>query len=167
MPKSNLTLLERLLRRVAVSPQDGCWLFTGYIQKDGYGVIGVGNHRTNLAHRVSYELHKGSIPADQEIDHACHVPENCLIGSKCLHRRCVNPNHLRLIFHVDNVRNGNAGRLQLARTHCPSGHPYSPENTYIKKRGQRVCVACCSAYDRFRRARLKATAIVAAHPMAD
>lgn len=28
------------------------------------------------------------------------------------------------------------------KTHCPKGHPYSPENTYITTEGGRKCRAC-------------------------
>jgi hypothetical protein len=32
-------------------------------------------------------------------------------------------------------------RLEAARTHCPQGHPYSEENTYVN-RGHRFCRTC-------------------------
>jgi hypothetical protein len=28
------------------------------------------------------------------------------------------------------------------RTHCPQGHEYTPENTYVSARGWRYCRAC-------------------------
>jgi hypothetical protein len=37
----------------------------------------------------------------------------------------------------------NAGRgANRAKTHCPSGHEYTPENTYLNRRGHRFCRAC-------------------------
>lgn len=36
-------------------------------------------------------------------------------------------------------RNGNR---QKAKTHCPRGHSYSPENTYNHPDGFRVCRIC-------------------------
>ena len=31
---------------------------------------------------------------------------------------------------------------KLARTACPSGHPFTPENTYLNREGARVCRTC-------------------------
>jgi hypothetical protein len=38
-----------------------------------------------------------------------------------------------------------------AKTHCPKGHPYTPENTYRSKAGRRLCRACHAAYQTARR----------------
>src|SRR5262245_49754067 len=59
-------LADRLWDKVEKS--DTCWIFTGYLNKSGYGVIGIehdrakGTSRTGLAHRVAYELEVGPIP---------------------------------------------------------------------------------------------------------
>ena len=34
------------------------------------------------------------------------------------------------------------GEYQLAKTHCPQGHPYDQANTYVGPRGDRQCRAC-------------------------
>ena len=60
-----------------------------------------GRHRR--AHRVSYELHVGEIPADREIEHRCH------------NTRCVNPAHLRIATHKENCEN-KAGAQRNSRT---------------------------------------------------
>lgn len=41
---------------------------------------------------------------------------------------------------LDSVRNG--GHSQSRKTHCPSGHPYSLENTYVNPSGVRNCREC-------------------------
>jgi hypothetical protein len=43
--------------------------------------------------------------------------------------------------------------LAADRTHCPEGHPYDEENTYVRKDGSRQCKACAREYQRERRSR--------------
>ena len=45
---------------------------------------------------------------------------------------------------LDKVKHGN--HPQSAKTHCPQGHPYSPENTRIHASGRRRCRTCERAY---------------------
>ena len=61
---------------------------------------------------------------------------------------------------VDCVRNGaNANRN---KTHCKQGHEYTPENTYISKRGGRFCRACHNRRGRERRQGQKSSAVTTA-----
>lgn len=72
-----------------------CWLWTGtfYTQfgKPTYGQSWLRGRRTG-AHRVSYELHVGPVPAELDILHSCDV------------KACVNPAHLRPGTHSENIR---------------------------------------------------------------
>lgn len=106
-----------------------CWRWTAFKSYDGYGRASVNGKQGNV-HRFSYEVFKGEIPKDLEIDHLCK------------NRDCLNPDHLEAISHQENVKRGSIAQ----KTHCPKGHPYSGDNLIIenKKNGlkARRCRAC-------------------------
>lgn len=84
------TLLQRLENMSIPEPNSGCFLWTGPVQDTGYPKITV-NYRTRRATRVSYEVHKGPIPEGMCVCHKCDV------------KSCINPDHLFLGTHQDNM----------------------------------------------------------------
>lgn len=86
-------ILERFEEKFIPVTESGCWLWTGTIAENtiGYGLAGFRNY-TRSAHRLAYELYIGPIPDGMHVLHKCDVPS------------CVNPNHLWLGTHRDNMR---------------------------------------------------------------
>ncbi len=118
---------ERVLRRVTYD--GGCWLFRGALGPHGYGRIGH-HDGTGLAHRAVYIALIGDPGDDIALDHLCRTPA------------CVNPWHLEPVPNAENVRRGCASQRKKAKTHCPHGHEYSPDNTIVKPSGARECRTC-------------------------
>jgi len=97
MPKGRprVPLETRFWRNVARGGSTECWLWTGCVDHSGsgYGKINEGGAygRQLGAHSVSWQLHRGEIPHGQFVLHTCDTP------------RCVNPSHLFLGTHSDNM----------------------------------------------------------------
>jgi hypothetical protein len=128
---------ERFAAKVETRGADECWPWIPPVHRSGYGQFWV-DGAIVYAHRYAAHAKPGEI-----IDHACHNrDETCAGGPACQHRRCCNPSHLIRATHAENVARGRSGVRQAARTHCPAGHPYDDENTYLNPQGRRNCRTC-------------------------
>lgn len=133
-------LITCLMSRSVRDDETGCLRWTGAHQPKGYGQLCV-DGRARSVHRMSYELFVGSIPDGHEIDH--------VYERGCRYRDCIEPGHLEAVTHRENLR-----RVMAARTMCPNGHEYTPENTRWQ-RNHRVCRTCKRVNTRRYRQRLR------------
>lgn len=99
-PQRLKSLEERFWAKVRKGP--GCWLWTAATNNRGYGKLSRGGRNAGLvyAHRLSYEMHHGPVPADADVMHSCDTPA------------CVRPDHLSTGTRLDNMRDAKAkGRI--------------------------------------------------------
>lgn len=146
---STVTALDRFYRHVKVL-ENGCHEWTGFVNKDGYGMFKMPDGRALVAHRAIYELKRGPIDNRLPLDHTCHTTR-CPGGATCPHRRCVNDDHLEPVTQIENYKRGHGTeRARIAalgsyaaQTHCKHGHEYTPENTARHgKQARRACRIC-------------------------
>lgn len=98
----------------SVDKSGDCWVWTGMVDRYGYGKTSWGKTTKKSAHRVSWRLSHGAFP-----------PEGMTLDHLCRNRRCVRPDHLEVVTNAENIRRGKHGVL---RTHCKRGHPLTAEN---------------------------------------
>lgn len=129
-------LKERLFENSIPEPNTGCWLWTKST-RNGYGRIRV-NGKKESAHRISFLLFNGMIPESMGVLHKCDTPS------------CINPEHLWVGTHRDNMMDAlkkGRSRIFLKKSYCKKGiHEYSEENTCINSSGVRYCRPCWNYY---------------------
>ena len=94
------TSIEEYLEEYIRRSDKGCWVWTGNISRNGYGLMSglrMGKKGKVFAHRVAWAIHNGfkitELPARLSIDHICR------------NRACVNPAHLTLMTVAKNLGN--------------------------------------------------------------
>lgn len=102
-PHPRRPLAERFWEKVdKTSSPHGCWLFTGSVNKSGYGYIGPGGKHatTRRVHVVSWEMEHGPVPKGNCVCHSCdqYYPKG-----DTTYRACLRPDHLFLGSHQSNM----------------------------------------------------------------
>ena len=143
MPTQHSTVTGRFLAVPAaervwalVVKTDGCWLWRGRHDKDGYAQFSV-DGRTVRTARFLYELLREPVDSKLVVDHLCRA------------RCCVNPYHLEVVTHAENIYRGVGVAAQNKRkTHCKRGHKLSVDNllAHPLSLGYRACKQCARVY---------------------
>lgn len=98
-----------------VEKTDTCWIWHGK-KSGGFGYGGFMFHgKTYAAHRYSWTMHYGFVPADKNVLHKCDVPA------------CVNPDHLYLGTQSSNMKDVWTRRRRSRMPHKPNGEFACPQ----------------------------------------
>lgn len=123
---------KRFYEKVEMIPFHPCWEWVASRFPSGYGAFD-----KKTAHRFSYRIHNGPIPKGLHVRHTCD------------NRGCVNPKHLAVGTHQDNMDDRterNRTRNQnTEKTHCKRGHALFGDNAYKNPSGSRQCKICQKA----------------------
>ena len=128
-------LLASIVRR------DEHWLCqAGLSANNRYGMMRF-NGKPVHPHRLAAMLWLNYDINDNEHE-ICHI-------RSCQYKNCINPEHLYIGTRSENTLDSVCIKTHVSsrKTHCPQGHPYSPENTFLAQ-GRRRCRQCKTAHDR-------------------
>ncbi|WP_221885021.1 HNH endonuclease signature motif containing protein [Variovorax sp. DXTD-1] len=116
---NDMTVEQRVAHYSKVDPNTGCVEWQG-AKSHGYGVLGCGD-KLVLAHRLSYSLRHGPVPADLVVRHRCDNPA------------CVNVEHLEIGTHKDNADDKVERGRSLKGEHCPSAKLIAEQVASIRR----------------------------------
>jgi hypothetical protein len=122
---SHAEILEELNKHT-IKTSEGCWFYikngkSPYPKVHGGTDPITGKTISHSAHRISYEIHKGPIPADMQV---CHTCDN---------HKCWNPEHLWLGTTQENTQDRNVKRRQSCGPHHAEIHRIAAEKSRIAR----------------------------------
>lgn len=116
IPRELVPSIRERLASHGVVGSNGCILWTGAIDRSGYGKFPItidGTRRMTGAHRAAWMAHRGDIQGDLVVDHLCRV------------RSCVNVDHMELVTgSVNTIRGDHSSKRGRSGRKRP-GEPYA------------------------------------------
>lgn len=99
-----------------IHSDNGCWIWTGRIHENGYGIISYRGVEVRV-HVGAWVGVNGPKPKGMDLDHTCRV------------RPCLNPAHLELVTRKENLNRGSGNKGEV------NGHAKLTEEQvrFIKK----------------------------------
>lgn len=125
----NKNQIEIFLART--KPENDCQIWQGGVSKNNYPQAKI-ERRTTLVHNYIYRNFN-----EQEI------PEGMLVIASCGNKKCLAPQHLVLKNRKEHIlTTDSVWAINARKTHCPKGHEYTEDNTFIMSSGARACIQC-------------------------
>ena len=138
-----ISVQERMTANLRLE-DNGCIVWTGRTDPNGYGRVYTSGCKSALAHRLAWTEAHGPIPTETpHVLHHCDNPPCCIVE------------HLFLGTQADNMADM-ASMGRRVRCHCKRGHPLVPSNLYVYGR-RRSCRECLLMNSRARYWREKAS----------
>lgn len=111
---------ERFWSQVTIPASEGCWIWQGNHYRLGTHAkaTGYGTYRGWFVHRLSFLWANGFIPMGRRRG-------ALVVAHTCDNGLCVNPDHLELMTHQENIQDSiRKGRFTAAirKSHCIHGH---------------------------------------------
>lgn len=131
------TISEKLFDLSIPEPNSGCRIWLGStnsdpnVNRNARPIVYDDEGKQIQAHRASYREFVGELTDSENVLHICDTP------------LCIEPNHLYKGDQLNNVSDcrNRSRNTHLNKTHCPYGHKYDKENTYLLH-GSRHCRSC-------------------------
>lgn len=118
--------------RYVIESETDCWTWIGPTDGKGYGFFSRPYEGEKRAHRAFWVRAMGRITDGMEVDHLCR------------NRGCVNPGHMELVTHWENMQRAELGQWGTER--CRSGlHDVSGPDAWVvfpSRPNDRWCKAC-------------------------